>query len=324
MAKSKIKFGLIGYGNIGRKHAATIGRHPGCELVSIIDSNKEVGQETNGIPYYTTVQNYLSTTPEVDAFVIATPNGTHASLALELLDAGKHVLVEKPFALTKKEAEEIINKANERSKQVMVVLQNRFSPVSQWLKKITGSGVLGQVFFLEINCFWNRNQHYYSKDSWHGTMDMDGGILYTQFSHFIDTIYWIFGDITRIGSRFYNYRHHNPAPFADTGSVIFEFCRGGAGCFNFTTAAWEKNMESSITVLAEFGSIKISGQYMDKVEYCHIKDYNFPGLSANDPAGNNLRMLDEFVKAIEQNKGSNSLDGLHSVDLIERMYGSGS
>ena len=296
---------------------ATIKLQPKCELVAIIDT---ICEQQIGFPHYATLQEYLETTPTVDAFIIATPNGTHASLAIEVLEAGKHVLIEKPFALRRHEAEAVISKAIEAKKQVMVVLQNRYSPVSKWLKSIVEQDILGKVYFVEVNCFWNRNENYYFKNSWRGSKETDGGTLYTQFSHFIDILYWLFGDITRISSRFYNNRHKELISIEDTGSIFFEFVNNGAGCMNFTTASFERNIESSITIIAENGSIKISGQYMDTIEYCHIKDYILPEMPANDPSKNNIKMLEEFIKVIHQEAGSNSLDGLHSVDIIERMY----
>ena len=274
-----------------------------------------------GIPFHSSLAAYLEQSGEADALVIATPNGTHAQLALDALNHNKHVLIEKPMALKKEDAQAVICKAAEVNRQVMVVLQNRFSPVSQWLKGLVHSGALGQLYLVEVNCFWNRDERYYKKGSWHGTADMDGGTLFTQFSHFIDTVYWLFGDITRINSRFSNYRHQHLTAFEDTGAIVFDFEKGGTGCFNFSTASWEKNVESSITILAENGSVKISGQYMNTVEHCHIKNYRLPsGFSDYDPGNNNDQMLDAMVRAIRQGGQTNAAEGARAVDIIERMY----
>ncbi len=121
------------------------------------------------------------------------------------------------------------------------------------------------------------NNEYY-QNSWKGTKDLDGGTLFTQFSHFIDIMYWLFGDITNIQGRFDDFNHGDSIAFEDSGMVAFDFINGGMGCINYSTAVWDKNLESSITIIGAKGSIKIGGQYMNEVEYCHIKDYTMPQL----------------------------------------------
>jgi UDP-N-acetyl-2-amino-2-deoxyglucuronate dehydrogenase len=321
----KLKFVLVGCGYIGKRHAEVLLQHPDCELVALVDNNQEKLSEFNhlNLPFFQTFADCFASV-ETDVAIVATPNGTHAQLAIEALQNGKHVLIEKPMALKKPDAEAIVKKAAEANRQVMVVLQNRFSPVSKWLKELVASNVLGRLFFVEVNCFWNRDERYYTAGSWHGTADMDGGCLFTQFSHFIDTLYWLFGDVKNVGSRFYNFRHQYLASFEDTGTIHFEFENGGAGCFNFSTAAWDKNMESSLTFLTEKGSVKVSGQYMDRVEFLHVKDQpTVPVISTENTAGNHhYQLIDALVNAIKNNSGTNAIDALRTVDIIERMYAS--
>lgn len=327
MEKEKLKFALVGCGYIGKRHAEVLLQHPECELVALIDNDQKAiaAFDSFKLPAFQSLQDCLSQI-ETDVVIIATPNGTHSQLAIEALQNHKHVLIEKPMALKRSDAENIIKKADEVNKQVMVVLQNRFSPVSNWLKKITDSNALGKIFFVEVNCFWNRDERYYKKDSWHGTADLDGGTLFTQFSHFIDSLYWLFGDVTNISSRFYNFRHPHLASFEDTGIIHFEFKRGGSGCFHFSTAAWDKNVESSLTILAENGSIKVSGQYMDKIDFFHVKDHTLiqPNSDQAGKANNHYHVIDAMVSAVKNNSNTNAMDALHTVDIIERMYEAGS
>ena len=209
MPHQKIKFAVVGCGYIGKRHLNILSQHPECELTAIIDKDSHRLSELQhlNIPSFQSVDDYLSSDTETDVVIVATPNGTHASLAVQIMNQQKHVLIEKPMALKKSDAEYIIQTAKQTNRKAMVVLQNRFSPVSVWLKQLIDSNLAGKIFFVEVNCFWNRDERYYKKDSWHGTSDMDGGTLFTQFSHFIDTLYWLFGDIKNIKSRFYNFWH---------------------------------------------------------------------------------------------------------------------
>jgi predicted dehydrogenase len=161
---------------------------------------------------------------------------------------------------------------------------------------------------------------------------MDGGTLFTQFSHFIDIMYWLFGDIKNIRGCFQNFVHKQSIEFEDSGSVIFDFVKGGIGSLNFSTAVWDKNMESSITVVGENGAVKIGGQYMDSVDYCHIKEYNMPKIDpANPPndygdfrgsASNHDFVIENVIKTLnhEAEVGTNALEGLKVVEIIERIY----
>lgn len=323
MIEPKLKFALTGCGYIGKRYLTILSQHPQCELAALIDTNcshLSAFKHLN-IPLFHSIEDCFHFA-ETDAVVVATPNGTHASIAIAALKQNKHVLIEKPMALKRSDAEAIIQTARDQNKKVMVVLQNRFSPVSVWLKEIIDSKKLGKFFFIEVNCFWNRDERYYKKNSWHGTKEMDGGSLFTQFSHFIDTIYWLFGDIKNIHSCFNNFNHAELIEFEDTGSIHFEFEQGGIGCMNFSTAVWDKSFESSLTIIAENGSIKISGQYMDKIEHCHIKNYSLPGNLHNtiSSTGNHLKMVDAFIEAILQDGLTNAEEALHSVDIIERIY----
>lgn len=325
MAQPKLKLALIGCGYIGKRYIPILSQHAKCELAALVDTDANciAAHKNLNIPLFHSAENYFNSNINTDAVIIATPSGTHASIAIAALKQNKHVLIEKPMALKREDAEAIIQIAENQNKKAMVVLQNRFSPIAIWLKEIIDSGILGAIFFVEVNCFWNRDERYYTKDSWHGTEDMDGGTLFTQFSHFIDTIYWLLGDIKNISSRFKNFNHPYLNNFEDTGSVHFELAHGGIGCINFSTAVWNQSLESSLIIITQNGSIKIAGQYMDKVEHCHIKNYNLPAELKNikATADNHTKMLEAFIEAIWQNGSTNAKEALHSVDIIERMYG---
>ena len=332
---NKIRFAVIGCGHIGKRHAAIIQQNPDGALMALCDAHprETLGLETfSTIPFFADMNSLLQANIPIDVVTIASPNGFHEQHALQALDANKHIIIEKPMALTKAGCERIIYRSLQKHKQVFCVMQNRYSPPSVWLKNVVEEGVLGKIFIVQINCYWNRDDRYYKKDNWHGKKDLDGGILFTQFSHFIDLIYWCFGDIHNIQTRLNNFSHQHSTDFEDSGFVNFDFLAGGMGSIHFSTAVWDKNFESSITVIGEKGSLKIGGQYMEKVEYCHIKDYEMPELTPHDPpnnygdykgaAANHHFIIDNVVKVLrgESSITTNALEGMKVVDIIERIY----
>jgi len=328
-----IKFAVVGYGHIGRRHAEMILRNPESELVAIIDVKKkeELGIDEN-IPFFNTINDFLQSGIKVDVINIATPNGYHAKQALECLDSMKHVVIEKPMALNKSDAEQVIFKALHVHKQIFAVMQNRYSPPSVWIKNLIESKILGKIYLVQLNCFWNRDERYYKSDSWHGKKSLDGGTLFTQFSHFIDIMYWLFGDINNIQAKLRDFNHNNLTEFEDSGLVNFDFLNGGVGCINYSTSVWNQNLESSMTIIGENGSVKIGGQYMDKVEYCHIKDYIMPELAPTNPgndygaykgsAQNHNYIIQNVIDVLNKRDSitTNALEGLKVIEIIEKIY----
>jgi UDP-N-acetyl-2-amino-2-deoxyglucuronate dehydrogenase len=338
MGTDKIKFAVVGCGHIGKRHAEMISRNAESALVALVDiKNKETLaiEQYEDAHFFSSLEDLLQSEigKEIDVINIASPNGFHAQHALLALDAGKHIVVEKPMALSKQDAEKVIFTALHKHKQVFAVMQNRYSPPSEWIKGIIDSGKLGKIFMMQLNCYWNRDNRYYKIDNWHGKKDLDGGTLFTQFSHFIDLMYWLFGDIENIQSKFANFNHKGLTELPeDSGIINFDFVNGGIGCLNFSTSIWDSNLESSMTIIGEYGSVKIGGQYMDKVEVCKIKDYDMPDLAPTNPgndygtykgsAANHHYVIENVVDVLKGRSTitTNALEGLKVVDIIERMY----
>lgn len=331
---NKIKFAIVGSGHIGKRHADMICRNPEAELVAMCDilPKEKLGLEKFPVPFFASIDELLASNLEIDVVDVCTPNGLHGQQSIKILETKKHVVCEKPMALTKADCEAVIFKALQVHKNIFCVMQNRYSPPSVWLKQIVEDKILGDIFMVQLNCYWNRDDRYYKKGNWKGTKDLDGGTLFTQFSHFIDIMYWLFGDIKDIQAKFHTFTHKHSTQFEDSGVVNFNFINGGMGCINYSTAVWDTNLESSITIIGSNGSVKIGGQYMDKVEYCHIKDYQLPELAPTNPANdygaykgsaNNHHFIIENV--IDTLKGrttitTNALEGLKVVEMIERIY----
>ncbi len=332
--EQKIRFAVVGTGHIGLRHAELIRRNPDCELVALCDilPEEETRAGDYGVPYFGSIEALLAGGPPCDVVSICTPNGLHAQQALLALDHRKHVVVEKPMALTKSDCEKIIHKALQAHKIVFCVMQNRYSPPSVWLKDVMSSNLLGDIFMVQLVCYWNRDDRYYTRGSWKGTANLDGGTLFTQFSHWVDLMYWLFGDITDIQARFGDFTHQKSTSFEDSGFVTFRFLNGGIGNLAYSTAVYDRNLESSMTVIGRNGSIKVGGQYMDKVEYCHIRDYAMPELPASNPpndygiykgsAANHQFIIQNVVDTLRSRTHitTNAMEGLKVVDIIERIY----
>ncbi|MBL7924254.1 MAG: Gfo/Idh/MocA family oxidoreductase [Bacteroidia bacterium] len=331
----KIRFAVIGCGHIGLRHAEMIRRNEESELLALCDVRPAEEINLKGmedIPFFNSPEEMLRAVPGIDVVNVCTPNGLHAEHSLKALEHHKHVVCEKPMAISKADCERIIYKALQVSRTVFGVMQNRYSPPSVWLKEVVDNKRLGDIYLVQLNCFWNRDDRYYKKGSWKGTSDLDGGTLFTQFSHFIDIMYWVFGDITDIHGVFADFNHHQSTAFEDTGMVNFRFINGGMGSVNYTTSVFDTNLESSITVIGSKGSLKIGGQYMNEVVYCHIDGYSMPELPPVNPANDygtykgsaaNHHYIIENV--IDTLKGrtimtTNALEGLKVVDIIERIY----
>ncbi len=331
-----INFGVVGVGHIGKKHISCIESDPACNLVSVCDKKglkylHSIGLMQVDKIYYSSLNQMLSN-KKVDVVSICTPNYLHASMAIECLSKKKHVIIEKPMALTVKDAEKIMLKSHEVNKNVFCVMQNRFSPTIKWLKDVIKSRRLGKINFVQANCFWNRNLKYYKQSDWHGKIMLDGGPLYTQFSHFIDIIYWLFGDFSKIDSNFFKFNTNDYVEFEDSGLIKFMLDKKIFGSLSYSTAIYNKNFESSIIVSGEKGTVKIGGQYMDKLEYCDIKNFKKPNfdldLQCNDygayqgSAANHAKIYENVVQALLNNKEFfiGVEEGKKVVGIIEKIY----
>jgi len=332
-----VRFAVIGAGHIGKRHMEMIHRKDGFELVAYADVRepKECGVESD-IPHYHSHTEMLERHPELDVVCVCTPNGFHSEQAIDAIHANCHVVIEKPMALTRADGEAVLHAALAKGRQVFCVMQNRYSPPSEWLRDVIQSGTMGAIHMVQVQCYWNRDDRYYGKIPWKGTLDLDGGTLFTQFSHFIDLMYWIFGDIHHIQSRFEDFSHAHNTDFEDSGVITFEFVKHHAlGMFNFSTAVANQNFESSVTVIGEKGTVKVGGQYMNEVELCNIEGYTMPELPPSNPANdyghykgsaaNHGYIFDNIAEALSGcgEITTNALEGLKVVDIIERMYAAG-
>ncbi len=187
------------------------------------------------------------------------------------------------MALTVPDCSAMVNAAEKANKRLFIVKQNRFNPPVEAVKKLIDDRKLGKIYSIQLNCFWNRNEDYY-KNSWKGTRELDGGTLFTQFSHFIDLLYWFVGDVDWVSAQTGNFHHQGMIEFEDTGMVILKFNNGAIGTINYTVNAYKKNMEGSFTIFAEKGTVKIGGQYLNELEYQSLEGEPISNLASGKSA----------------------------------------
>lgn len=330
---NKVKFAIVGCGHIGKRHAELVAKHADAQLVATVDPAYDKLELTMvECGHFKNLDDFFKQKIEVDVLNICTPNGMHAEQAIQCLNQGCHVVIEKPIALKIEDANAILEASNKNNKHVFPVVQNRYSSAIKWLKQLVDEETLGGIYMVQLNCFWNRDEHYYSKGSWHGTLALDGGPLYTQFSHFLDVLLWTFGDITNIKTKFANFSHQRNTEFEDSGIVTFELLNGGMGSINYSTSIFQSNFESSITVIAEKGTVKIGGQYMNSVEYCQINRTEKPILDgkvfANDYGGykgsasNHHWVIDNVVNVLNglEEPDVSLKEGFDVVEAISKIY----
>lgn len=279
-----VNFSVIGYGNIGSRHVRFLSELDGAVIQSVCDiipDRAREGASTAGAVEYTSFQDVLND-PDVDVVDLCTPSGLHAEMAVSAMRAGKHVLSEKPMALTLDEADQIIRTERETGQRYFLVKQNRYNPPVAILKDLVESGGLGEIFLISSNVFWNRRRSYYTDEPWRGRLDLDGGALFTQCSHFVDLILWL-GGIPKKVEAYLSNVDHSYIETEDTGTVRMEFTNGAIGVLNYTTATYGKNMEGSITVLGTKGSVKIGGKYLNEVTEWNVSGVDRPEIPPGSP-----------------------------------------
>ena len=225
-----------------------------CDIVP--QKADELAAQYNTKAYYS-IEDMLAAEKNIDVVSICTPNGLHAPHSIKALEAGCHVLCEKPLCIIADDGKKMITAAEKAGKKLFVVKQNRYNPPVVFLKELITSDKLGNIYSFQVNCFWNRPNEYYM--GWKGSKDLDGGTLFTQFSHFIDLVYWLLGDVAAVKTITKNFAHPTIA-FEDTGAVLFEMASGAIGSLNYTVNSFNKNMEGSVTIFAEYGTVKVGGQ----------------------------------------------------------------
>lgn len=330
---TNLKFAIVGCGRIAERHAEHIIKQ--SQLIAVCDTNEErriLFAQKFGCKTYSSIDELLQQEKNLDLVSICSPNGLHAEHSIKVLKSGIHVLCEKPMAINVADCQLMIEEAEKANKHLFIVKQNRFNKPIAALKKVIDEGKLGKIINVQLNCFWNRNDQYYESSDWKGKKNLDGGTLFTQFSHFVDLLYWMVGDVKHCHAIVKNFMHQHNVEFEDTGVIVLEFKNGAIGSINYTVNSYGKNMEGSITVFGEKGTVKVGGQYLNVLEHQSIENYvmNVPIETklANDygyyqgSMSNHDSVYENIIDVLTNNGhvATNGLEGLKTVEIIENIY----
>jgi len=331
---TKIKFAIVGCGSIGKRHIAVLDADEEAEIVAIcdIDENKciELSSLYNGLKYYTSYSEMLESTT-CDVVNVVTPHQMHADMSIDALKKGFNVLVEKPMALTSDDCDRMNNAAIISGKKLWVVKQNRFNVPIRLSKDVIDNNRLGKIFIVKCDVLWNRYQGYYDDSNWRGVKECEGGSLYTQASHFIDLLVWWFGDIISAQTNIETQNHQIETE--DTGLSVVKFSNNSLGSIIWTTCVYNKNYEGSITIIGEKGTIKIGGQYLNKIEYWDVEGYPLPeGIDFSDKpnaygkyqgtSSNHDKVINAIISQLKgrTHETVDGFEGIRSIKAIELMY----
>lgn len=269
------KIALVGCGRISKRHIEAISSAEGVQLVYVCDIDASRAQETArdlDIPWGTDYKTIRG----VDVIAVLTPSGLHPRHAAEIAETtdAAYILCEKPLSITVREAYELYSRVEKAGKTLLPVYQNRYNPLVDFIKTTIDSGRLGKIYQFNCNIFWNRNDAYFHID-WHGTKELDGGVLYTQASHYVDMIHFFFGPLKN--SKGLGGSLRNLEVF-DTVSAVCEFENGTVGSLNATVSTYEKNYLTEFTLIAENGTIKLSGTNLNTIDFWNVKGLEKPDM----------------------------------------------
>jgi UDP-N-acetyl-2-amino-2-deoxyglucuronate dehydrogenase len=329
---SLIRFAIVGCGTIAQKHAALCNQFGKLAAVCDIALPRatELGKKY-AAKAYQSLSELIENEDDLTALVICTPNGLHAEQTISGLNKGLHVICEKPMAILVADAMKMNTAAEKSGKELFIIKQNRFNPAVIKTRDLLQSDGLGKIYSIQLNAFWHRGPEYYA-DSWHGDKKLDGGILFTQFSHFIDLMYWLFGDVKRVLAYERNFHREYDKEIEDTLVACFEMDHGVLGTGHFSVNSFNTNMEGSLTILAQKGTLKIGGRYLNEISYQAMdadkivlvheenkeNDYGtYKGsMSNHDKVYEHIR--DVLTTGCQNNFSGR--DGLKTVEIINRIY----
>ena len=273
-AAAPFRIALVGCGRISGNHVDAIGAIDEMQLVACCDSEADRARATGekaGIPWFTSIEKMLDAVP-CDAVTIATPSGLHAKHGVIAARAGKHVICEKPMAISLKGADDLVAACDAAGVHLFVVKQNRLNPSIQLLRRAVDKGRFGRIYMANCTVRWARPQEYYDQAPWRGTWEFDGGAFMNQASHYVDLIQWLVGPVKSVLAKTATLARRIEAE--DSGIAILKFRSGALGAIEVTMLAYPRNLEGSITILGEKGSVKIGGTAVNKVETWQFADYD--------------------------------------------------
>jgi len=328
------RFGIAGCGSIGKRHIAVLDAERGAELAAICDNNRDaLDAQLNLYPYLNGYDSFdaMLNAGGFDIVCIATPHALHADMTIQALEAGYHVMVEKPMALNMEDCRRMNTCAERTGKKLWVVKQNRHNVPIRLAKDAMDRGLLGKIFMVKCDILWNRYQGYYDDSPWRGRITTEGGALFTQASHFIDLLIWWCGDVTESKAHIETQNHKIETE--DSGIAYLKFESGTLGSLVWTTCVHNKNYEGSITIIGETGTIKIGGRYLNKIEFWDVQGYPLPeNVEFSDKpnaygkyqgtSSNHDKVYAALIAYLEAGKNAtvDGFEGMKSIAAIEAIY----
>jgi UDP-N-acetyl-2-amino-2-deoxyglucuronate dehydrogenase len=269
-----LRVALIGCGRISKNHFEAIERIEGLELAAVCDIVEERAREAGerlGVPWFRSYDEMLAQA-ECDVVTVTTPSGLHPAHGIQAARAGKHVICEKPIAISLAGADDLVQACDAAGVQLFVVKQNRLNAPIQLLKRAIDRGRFGRIYMANCTVRWTRPQEYYDQAPWRGTWEFDGGAFMNQASHYVDLIQWLVGPVESVVAKTATLARRIEAE--DSGVAVIKFRSGALGTIEVTMLTYPKNLEGSITILGETGTVKIGGTAVNKVEHWMFADYD--------------------------------------------------
>lgn len=325
-----IKFAIVGCGHIAKKHAEAIEKAEGAELIAVCDTipeNMEYYIEKYGVEGYQSLTTLLEQ-DDLDVINICTPSGYHANIAIAAANAKKHVVVEKPIALTIEDTEAIIDACRSNGVKLSVVHPNRFRPAIMELNKVLSDGKTGTLSHANATVRWNRNQEYYDQAPWRGTKSLDGGVLMNQAIHNLDLLLWTMGDVEEVYSMAATRLRNIEAEDVSTGLVRFK--NGALGVIEAATTIYPSNFEESLAIFGEKATIKIGGKTANYIQHWDVEGMDDESVNQiieqvkSDPFGKpgHQCIIEDMVQAIHEDREPivTGEDGKKALQLVLALY----
>ena len=268
------KISLVGCGRIAKNHFESIARIDGLSLSAVCDTLEERAREAGEqwcVPWFTSYDEMLQKS-ECDAVAIATPSGLHPAQGIKAAQAGKHVISEKPMGISLSAADQLVQASDDAGVQLFVIKQNRLNPAIQLVRRAVDRGRFGRIYMANATVRWARPQEYYDQAPWRGTWEFDGGAFMNQASHYVDLIQWLVGPVESVMAKTATLARRIEAE--DSGAAVLKFRNGALGVLEVTMLTYPRNLEGSITLIGETGTVKIGGTAVNKVEHWQFAEYD--------------------------------------------------
>ncbi|MDZ7793215.1 MAG: Gfo/Idh/MocA family oxidoreductase [Spirochaetia bacterium] len=314
------RIALIGCGRISKRHIEAIEEHKNIRVTSVCDIDSERAKRTaeslNSDVKWTTDYKQIK---NVDVAAVLTPSGLHPRHAAEIAENTDipHILLEKPISLTVREAYELYNRVEKAGKSIIPVYQNRYNPLVTFMKELIDSGKLGKIHQFTCNVLWNRNDEYFAID-WHGTRELDGGVLYTQASHYVDMIHYFFGELKEskgIGGKLRNLEVY------DSVSAVCEFRNGTIGTINATVSTYRTNYLTEFVLIGEKGTIRLSGTNLNTIDFWDVEGMEKPDMDfqIDHVYGKGHNTLYQYIADERWDMFPSKEDVLSGIRMMERL-----